>query len=69
MANTYVGIDVSKHQLDLAVWGAADVDCLPHDRESFEALRDRLTALAAGRRGHVLHLPVGRDAGIADLAT
>ena len=27
MTNTYVGIDVSKHQLDLAVWGTEDVDC------------------------------------------
>ena len=49
MANTHVGIDVAKHQLDLAVRGAQDVDGLPHDPESLEALRDRLTALAPDR--------------------
>ena len=38
-----------KHQLDVAVWGAADVDGLPHDQESIEALHDRLTALAPDR--------------------
>ncbi|MYD91814.1 MAG: IS110 family transposase [Caldilineaceae bacterium SB0662_bin_9] len=46
MANTHVGIDVSQHQIDLAVQGAEDGDGLPHDQESLETLSDRLTALA-----------------------
>ena len=49
MANTHVGINVSKHQLDWAVWGAADVDLIPYDQENIEALRDRLTARAPDR--------------------
>ena len=49
MARTYVGIDVAKHHLDLAVWGAADGDRLPHDQEGIEALCHRLTALAPDR--------------------
>ena len=49
MANTYVGIDVFQHQIDLAVRGAEDVDGLPHDQESLETLSDRLTALAPDR--------------------
>ena len=49
MAQTHVGIDIAKHHLDLAVWGAEDVDRLPHDQEGIEALRHRLTALAPDR--------------------
>ncbi len=49
MAQTHVGIDVAKHHLDLAVWGAEDVDRLPHDQEGIEALCHRLTALAPDR--------------------
>ena len=46
MANTHVGIDVSQHQIDLAVRDAEDVNGLPHDQESLETLSDRLTAPA-----------------------
>ena len=49
MANTDVGIDLSKHPLDWAVWGAADVDLILHDQENIEALRERLTTLAPDR--------------------
>lgn len=63
MANTHVGIDVAKHQLDLAVWGAQDVDGLPHDQEGIEALRDRLTALAPDRI--VMEATGGREGPLA----
>ncbi len=48
-AQTHVGIDVAKHHLALAVWGAEDIDRLPHDQESIEARCHRVTALAPDR--------------------
>ena len=38
MTNTYFGIGLSKHQLDLAVKGREEADRLPQDQESIKAL-------------------------------
>ena len=45
MANTHVGIDISKHQLDLAVQGREEVDRLCHDQASTDVLCQSVTAL------------------------
>ena len=44
MNKTYVGIDVAKHSLDVAVWGEQDTQGMPHNQESIEALCKHLTA-------------------------
>lgn len=49
MTQTYVGINVAKHHLDLAIWGAEDYDRLPHNQEGIEALCHRLTVLVPDR--------------------
>ena len=46
MTNTYVGIDIAKHQLDLAVWGCPqEDDRLANDRQGIEAVCQRLCDL------------------------
>ena len=46
MNNTYVGIDVSKHQLDMAVCGRPqEDDRLTNDQQGIEAARQRLCEL------------------------
>ena len=49
MANTYVGIDISKHQLDVAVQGEEACDRMAHDQETIDALCRRLRELAPDR--------------------
>ena len=50
MAQTHVGIDVSKRQLDVAIRGRPEEDdCLAHDAQGIEALCQRLTLLAPDR--------------------
>ena len=49
MANTYVGIDISKHQLDVAVQGEEACDSMAHDQETIDALCRRLRELAPDR--------------------
>ena len=50
MARTHVGIDVSKHQLDLAIRGRpAEDNRLANDPQGIEALCQRLTRLAPER--------------------
>ena len=50
MAQTHVGIDVSKRQLDVAIRGRPEKDdCLAHDAQGIEALCQRLTLLAPDR--------------------
>ena len=47
MTNTYVGIDIAKHQLDLAVWGCPqEDDRLANDRQGIETVCQRLCDLA-----------------------
>ena len=50
MAQTHVGIDVSKRQLDVAIRGRPEEDDrLAHDAQGIEALCQRLTRLAPDR--------------------
>ena len=50
MARTHVGIDVSKHQLDLAIRGRPEEDDrLANDLQGIEAVCQRLTRLAPER--------------------
>ena len=49
MANTHVGIDISKHQLDVAVRGEEACDRMAHDQETIDTLCRRLCELAPDR--------------------
>ena len=50
MSQTHVGIDVSKHQLDAALWGRPeDDDHLANDPQAIEALCRHLARLAPDR--------------------
>lgn len=50
MSQTHVGINVSKHQLDMALWGRPEEDDrLANDRQGLEALCQRLSTLAPDR--------------------
>ncbi|MDE0671517.1 MAG: hypothetical protein OXH72_07235 [Caldilineaceae bacterium] len=50
MSQTYVGIDVSNHQLDVALRGRPEEDTrLANDPQDIEALCQRLSTLAPDR--------------------
>ena len=50
MSQTHVGIDISKHQLDVALWGRPEEDDrLANDRQGLAALCQSLTRLAPDR--------------------
>ena len=50
MAQTHIGIDISKRQLDVAIRGRPEEDDrLAHDAQGIEALCQRLTSLAPDR--------------------